>query len=831
MEVKILIVDDSASDRAIIASMLADYHLLTACDGVEAMQILAEHQDISLIILDLNMPNMNGFEVLEQLGASDRFARLRTIILTNYNELYNEIKGLKMGAVDYVRKPIHMESLRARIEVHIELLRIQHSMEQRYQDQLTTLETIFAKAPIGIAVSFGKNPGFGKSNETFSVNQTFEEITGRTKKELLELGWAAITHPDDVEGELEQYNKLLAGEIHNYVLDKRFIRPDGSIVWVHLLATSLLLSDNHRRNHVILARDITDKKIIEGKLRESERSKSVLLSHLPGMAYRCKYDRDWTMQFVSSGCLELTGYPPEALLYNNELSFNEVISPEYRGTLWNKWRQNLAKKTPFRHEYEITTADGTRKWVLEMGQGIFNKLDKIEALEGIIIDISDRKEMEDKLRYINEHDAWTGLYNRRYLESVLTRESEAPFTEKAALISVNLNAMHALSLTYGFHYGLDLAKRISEELGAICADNCLLFNTHEYRFVFYKKGYKALSELFDFCRQIERKLDPLLSIDRINFGLGIIELDETNRHDVEPLLRKLLIASEEALLFSSDENPICVYDQDLERRISRRETLQHALSRIATEKHEDQLFLQYQPILDLQKNCICGFEALARYNNEELGLVSPLEFIPIIEKTKHIIPIGKIIAAKAFEFLHTLQRAGYGNLTVSINVSVVQLLSRHFVEELLQIITDSRVRPEQIMIELTESAFSSNFAEINRILGQLREYGIRSAIDDFGTGYSSLSRERELNVDCLKIDKAFIDKLMLRNPEQTITSDIISIGHKLGHFVVAEGVEHEKQLEYLRASGCDSIQGYLLSRPLDPQKALEFLERFGQQRK
>ena len=454
MEVKILIVDDSASDRAIIASMLADYHLLTACDGVEAMQILAEHQDISLIILDLNMPNMNGFEVLEQLGASDRFARLRTIILTNYNELYNEIKGLKMGAVDYVRKPIHMESLRARIEVHIELLRIQHSMEQRYQDQLTTLETIFAKAPIGIAVSFGKNPGFGKSNETFSVNQTFEEITGRTKKELLELGWAAITHPDDVEGELEQYNKLLAGEIHNYVLDKRFIRPDGSIVWVHLLATSLLLSDNHRRNHVILARDITDKKIIEGKLRESERSKSVLLSHLPGMAYRCKYDRDWTMQFVSSGCLELTGYPPEALLYNNELSFNEVISPEYRETLWNKWRQNLAKKTPFRHEYEITTADGTRKWVLEMGQGIFNKLDKIEALEGIIIDISDRKEMEDKLRYINEHDAWTGLYNRRYLESVLTRESEAPFTEKAALISVNLNAMHALSLTYGFHYGL-----------------------------------------------------------------------------------------------------------------------------------------------------------------------------------------------------------------------------------------------------------------------------------------------------------------------------------------------------------------------------------------
>lgn len=831
MAAKILVVDDSASDRAIITGMLEDYQLLTACDGIEAMQMLKQHEDINLMILDLNMPNMDGFEVLEQLQADNRLSKLRTIILTNYNELENEMKGLRMGAVDYVRKPIHMESLRARIEVHVELLRIQLIMEQRYQDQLATLETIFAKAPLGIAVCFGKEPGGAR--ERFSVNETFEQITGRTKEELFELGWAAITHPDDLDAELEYYNQLLAGEIHNYVLDKRFVRPDGSVVWVHLLATSLHLSETSRRNYVILARDITDQKAIEERLVESERSKSVLLSHLPGMAYRCNYDRDWTMQFVSSGCLDLTGYPPEALLYNKELSFNDLITPEYRDLLWEKWEQILEKRVPFRHEYEITTADGTRKWVLEMGQGIFNDQGRVEALEGIIIDISDRKEMEDRLRYINEHDAWTGLYNRRYLEFVLNRDSEKPLSEKAALISINLNAMHALSLTYGFHYGQDLAKRIAEELQPICNERCLLFNTHEYRFVFYKKGYKDLQELFRLCELIDHTLDPLLSIDRINFGIGIIELDDSNRHNIELLLKNLLIASEEALLFSgeSDENQVCIYDQELESKVSRLETLQHDLSRLATEGHEEQLFLQYQPVLDLQENCICGFEALARYNHPELGLVSPLEFIPIIEKTKHIVPIGKIIAKKACEFLQSLKRAGYGALTVSINVSVIQLLSRHFVEELLQIITGAEVNPEQIMLELTESAFSSNFSEINKILGLLRQYGIKSAIDDFGTGYSSLSRERELNVDCLKIDKSFIDKLMLLNPEQTITSDIISIGHKLGHFVVAEGVEHKEQLEYLKSSGCDRIQGYLISRPLDPRKALEFLQQYNQKEK
>ncbi len=122
MLIKILVVDDSASDRFIIKNMLSEYCILTANDGVEAMRILKEHDGINILILDLNMPNMNGFQVLEALKKDERFKRLRTIILTNYDELENEIKGLKLGAVDYIRKPIHMASLKARIDVHVALL-------------------------------------------------------------------------------------------------------------------------------------------------------------------------------------------------------------------------------------------------------------------------------------------------------------------------------------------------------------------------------------------------------------------------------------------------------------------------------------------------------------------------------------------------------------------------------------------------------------------------------------------------------------------------------------------------------------------------------------
>jgi len=161
---------------------------------------------------------------------------------------------------------------------------------------------------------------------------------------------------------------------------------------------------------------------------------------------------------------------------------------------------------------------------------------------------------------------------------------------------------------------------------------------------------------------------------------------------------------------------------------------------------------------------------------------------------------------------------------MSINISAIQLLKHDFTANLLRMIKAMQVDPRCIYLEITESVFASNYQDINKILGQLQSMGIQIAIDDFGTGYSSLARERELNINCLKIDKFFIDTLMTLTDEEAITGDIISLAHKLGHCVVAEGIEHERQLQYLRKFGCDKIQGYLISRPVDEKAALSLLE-------
>ncbi|HHV71685.1 MAG TPA: EAL domain-containing protein, partial [Clostridia bacterium] len=593
-----------------------------------------------------------------------------------------------------------------------------------------------------------------------------------------------------------------------------------------LLRAEQMLEQQVNQSTSCLVRSINGCKVFETALNECERSKSVFLSHLPGLAYRCKYDYEWTMLYVSEGCFNLTGYPPESLLYNRDLSYNDIISPEYREALRNEWARVLAKKEPFKYEYEIITSTGEKKWVLELGQGIFNDDGEVEALEGIVLDISDRKAIENILKYNNEHDRWTGLYNRDYLVSLLKKDLKLKKESKKALIGINLSMVQLLTINYGFQYSQNLIKKAAEALSEHCTDNRLLFQPRENSFIFYLLDYKDKKELLDFSNVIVKTLESVFVTDRISGGIGILEIEQDQEEvDIDLLLRRLLIASERFVSLFGRDFEICFYDEDLEALVNRERDIVEVLKAIAVDDHtNDDLFLQYQPIMDLKRDKIVGFEALARLKTEKLGLVSPLEFIPIAEKTKLILPIGEKVIIKAFSFLNKLKEHGYDNINVSINISIIQLLKPNFINRLFELIDEMQINPKNIGIEITESVFASNYDNINHIIEKLREAGIYIAIDDFGTGYSSLSRKTELKVDYMKIDKYFIDRLLSANLNKVITRDIISISHKLGQCTIAEGVEQDIQLQYLKENNCDKIQGYLISKPLDEEDAIKFLK-------
>ena len=335
----------------------------------------------------------------------------------------------------------------------------------------TLFRTVFEQAPIGIAIGLNYNL-------ISKINSKFESILGRDKKELSELSWVEFTHPDDLEEDLENFRKFKSGEIDGYCMPKRFIKPDGSVVWVNMTIAHLMLKNSKEKNphHLCLIENITDRIKNEKELSESERSKAVLLSHIPGMAYRCSCDHEWTMQFVSEGCFALTGYKADMLLNNNSISYCDIIASKYRDLLWAEWERVLEKRESFRYEYEIITASGERKWVLELGQGIFNEKGKVEALEGIVIDITEQKNREAEIKFMLRHDHLTGLFNRKHYEDVLKKYDRKNLLP-LSLIMADINGVRLINDAFGYAEGDKLLKETATILKSCCRPTDILART------------------------------------------------------------------------------------------------------------------------------------------------------------------------------------------------------------------------------------------------------------------------------------------------------------------------------------------------------------------
>ncbi|HPY11945.1 MAG TPA: EAL domain-containing protein [Sphaerochaeta sp.] len=725
----------------------------------------------------------------------------------------------------YVR-PVAKETLESALAGTdaLALAQEQGMIEESVKERAERFDAIFGQAPIGITISHGLSPGDTIIDEILTVNPKFEEIVGYSKEQLLRLGWSAITHPEDLERERELFKRLLAAEIPSYNIEKRYLRPDGSIVWVEIVVAPINVGGDDYYNHICLVQDISQRKMIERSLKESERSKGVLLSHLPGMAYRCKNDANWTMLYVSPGCERLTGYRQESLTNSQEVSFNDLIAPSHVQQVHHDWKEAIAAGGSYSGEYEIITRAGEHKWVWELGQGIVNEAGVVEELEGLILSINNRKHAEAELRYHSQHDLATGLYNRRYLEELLEATHAGRRGEPSALVAVNLSSLHASAMTYGFLYSQEILKEVAQQLQALCKPTYTLCVIYEYQFVFHIRGYAGKEELESLADAISEHLSTPLAMEGIGWGIGIVEVGQKGG-SAQDLLRKLLVVSEQALHHWGVESASLFFDEQMETKLYREEQITGELTAIASGEGSGRLYLVYQPVITIADGSVAGFEALARLEIPGLGTISPLQFIPIAERTKLIIPLGESIIIQALRFLDTLHEKGYEGLTVSINISALQLLKQEFSPKLLRTIRAMGVKARNICLEITESIFAANYQEINRILKPLRNAGIKIAIDDFGTGYSSLARERELEIDCLKVDRFFIEKLSHISEDRSITSDIISMAHKLGHCVIAEGVEEETQLQYLTKYGCDKVQGYLFAKPMDEERALQYLSQ------
>ena len=453
----------------------------------------------------------------------------------------------------------------------------------------------------------------------------------------------------------------------------------------------------------------------------------------------------------------------------------------------------------------------------------FLQLALVSAIVGAIMYYAYRKNKSNiRIAY---YDKLTGLPNSQYLNEYLESEVKDADKHKKAIMLLNCTNFNILNMTHGYAYGEKIHVQIVEKIKSLLRPDEELFRPSTDHLVIVIGNYKRKENLRALAQKIINIFDKPFLVNGgpqfVSAEIGIVEI-KNQKVSIDSLLRDATLALSH--INSSSNDAIYFYEDEMKDIVRRADKIEKVLRDIIQGKNPEMFYLQFQPKWDIKQDKIIGFEALARLNIPIMGLIPPAEFIDIAEKRLLIYDLGKQILHRACKFSKKLSESGYENINLSVNISGLQMLREEFIADVKQYIQSSCIDIKSLEFEITESVLLSNYERINEKLKDIREMGIAVSLDDFGTGFSSLARLRELNINIVKLDKFFISKIKNEDEENLITSDIISMAHKIGLTVVAEGVEEEEQKRYLQKHDCDIIQGYLVSKPLVEEDALEFLK-------
>lgn len=424
-------------------------------------------------------------------------------------------------------------------------------------------------------------------------------------------------------------------------------------------------------------------------------------------------------------------------------------------------------------------------------------------------------------------DEITNLPNERYLMEHIQNKITQLHTKKTLLV-IEVDRLESIKSSLGTSYSERLLALVGKKLRETLPSKYFVAKLRIDQFVVFITENKSKSEIIELCKNLQEVMEEPFQIQHFSLvgtiKIGIAQYPD-NAKTGEDLLKHAQFA-----LYESNRRPetIIFYEEKMNEARAERVILENDLF-VAIQKNE--LVLQYQPQLNVQNGDILSMEALLRWNHSEKGFISPAEFIPIAEETGLIIPIGRWVLEKACSQTKELQEKLKKPIKVSVNLSVGQLFQQNFVEVVENVLKQTGLEPKYLELEITESMTMHN-SEIVPILQDLKELGVSVAVDDFGTGYSSLGYLKDFPIDSLKIDRTFVNQIQRNKRSAPLVDMILSVSKHLGLSVVAEGIETVEQLQYLKTHGCEYIQGFLISKPLnidDLSRAFEDIEKFSKE--
>ncbi len=636
--------------------------------------------------------------------------------------------------------------------------------------------------------------------------QTTEEIIRTLKR---------VIHPIDYIHVRDTLNACLEGRQAEYILQYRVQQDDNNWLWIEECGKIVDLDVNGKALRILGTRRNIQSEVVRDE--QVRLAKSVVDHTSEGVFV---LDPQFRFLSVNPAYSKIIGYE-SAYLAGKRIQ--EITDTPQREQIFEEIFQQVQSKDQWQGELleKRFQGDYYRQWT--QINAIHDEQGLIKYYAGMVSDLSFHKAADKKLDYLLNYDDLTKLANRLQFKDQLHRalvrykDESLPF----ALVMLDIDRFKQFNDSFGHEAAdqllCDIAKRLSQNIQKV--DILARIGSNEFACVV------GCSPTFNVMKFAQRLFDTVTQNHYEVAGQGValscsvgIALVPEHAENIEILMQYASLAVQKAKFLGGDQ--IQRFDESLKSFSREKVEMEHAL-RVALETGQLEVF--YQPKLDMKTQKIHSVESLVRWNHPEKGLVSPADFVNIAEESALITDLGAYVLKTACAQAEQWRQQGLGTIGVAVNLSPRQLRENGLKAMISDIIQETGISPECLELELTESMLMEDSQAAVSYLQDLKSLGLKISVDDFGTGYSSLSYLKDFPVDTLKIDKSFVDGMEQSTSQLAIVRAIIVLGHSLNLKVVAEGVENDAQLQLLKTNGCDSVQGYLVSKPLTQSAMLSLL--------
>lgn len=739
-------------------------------------------------------------------------------------EIYYDVTGRKTAMKDQHRRSTTLMSLLTVVLLSLLFLlgfMIKKTADKRsqtekaLQNQAALLETMLSAVP---------TPIFFKDAKGFYLgcNKAFEDFHDLPKEQII----GKTIHdfaPKNVADTCYETDQQLFREGKTKVYESQVERADSSIRNV-LFHKAVFKKDDRRVGGLVGALvDITEQKRIEQVVKEE---RAFLQSIIDGALdplfviapdYKVLLMNNAAKAYLTDEDIEGKTLRCHQVSHHSDFPCS---GSEHPCPLEEVRRTGQHAKTIHRH----TLPNGEVRTLELLASPLWNRDGTLQAVIEASRDITERVEAEaslrgneERLKHLAHHDALTGLPNRLLFQDHLqqamakSRRSE----QQVALLFLDLDRFKNINDSLGHEAGDTLLKEVAARLKSCVRETDTVARLGGDEFVVILEQFKEVQNVATVAQKILKNLQRTIVLKGTEFhitssiGIGLYPADAV---DVDGLMK----CADSAMYGAKKQgrNNYQFYTPDMNARTHEFLLLENDLG---SALEQGELFATYQPQVDLNSGKLIGLETLLRWQHPRRGLVSPADFIPLVEETGLIVPIGEWVLQTACAQNKAWQDQGHGPVRIAVNVSGRQFKQPGFVDMVDRVLAETGLDPRWLELEITENVIMENYGDAIMTLTDLKVRGIHLSIDDFGTGYSSLRYLKHFPISKLKIDRSFVQDISSDSDVDAIVSSIIVLGHNMNLEVIAEGIETEAQLRFLRERDCEQGQGYLFSRPLPPQ--------------